>query len=229
MQRLQRRLVQLARLHLIDRSHVKAPLRAGPSRIPGHDPPTSARRLCLVDDPVPDTRRTALDDCVTHELGAVMASMLWMTRDRPGRVGGKSAGLAVAAAARRLPVDDVVEDCTMGVIPGASLYYGHVPHFDKPEPSPVEIPPGTGRRTSPGGRARTRPGVRARSCRSRTCRLPRASRRGVPVSSRKSSPVPGVHVGAQPGERPIPVEFALPLLVVVVGVALCRYDDGRRQ
>ncbi|MGW1996075.1 hypothetical protein [Embleya sp. NPDC001921] len=59
--------------------------------------------------------------------------------------GGKSAGLAVAAAARRLPVDDVVEDCTMRVIPGASLYYGHVLHFDKPEPPPVEIPPWCGK------------------------------------------------------------------------------------
>ncbi|MFI6588187.1 hypothetical protein [Embleya sp. NPDC050493] len=36
--------------------------------------------LCLVDDPVPDTLRTALDDCVTHELARSMASMPWMTQ-----------------------------------------------------------------------------------------------------------------------------------------------------
>ncbi|MFF7251381.1 hypothetical protein ACFZBU_46900 [Embleya sp. NPDC008237] len=89
-------------------------------------------------------------DCGTsgHALLAGFGRDLLALFDDLSPVGGKSAGLAVAAAARRLPIDDVVvvvEDCTMGVIPGASLYFGDVLHFAKPEPPPVEIPPWCGK------------------------------------------------------------------------------------
>ncbi|MFE3205692.1 hypothetical protein [Embleya sp. NPDC059237] len=59
-------------------------------------------------------------------------------------IGGKHAALAVVAAASRVMDDYVVEDCTMGVIPGPGTYYGHVLHFEKPKPTPIDLPPWCG-------------------------------------------------------------------------------------